>query len=327
MISCQKHLIKRASEKSECSFCISEQNFIKRSQHKHNFIYNYNLVNYINSDTKVKIICNLHGIFEQLPYNHVSGQGCKACANINNGLKHKSNTDNFIIKANKKHNNKYKYIDEYRGVDVYLNIECLIHGIFVQTPHSHLKGGGCPSCANELKSMKYRKNINIFIDQCNLVHNYKYDYSNVNYKNNRNKIKIICLRHGEFLQKAIHHLQGHGCPQCSNGANVSKLETEWLDYLNVPIEYRQYKLKINNKLIKTDAYNPETKTVYEFYGDYFHGNLSVFKPEDVNLKLKKTMKQLYNQTIIRSNLIKDSGYNLIFIWESDWKAKKYNIFA
>ena len=110
MIICDKHNFKRASLDLRCSFCIKERDFILKSQKKHNNKYNYSLVNYFNSETKVKIICNLHGLFEQRPYNHLSGQGCRSCSNISNGIKRKSTTDSFIIKANKKHNNKYNYI-------------------------------------------------------------------------------------------------------------------------------------------------------------------------------------------------------------------------
>jgi hypothetical protein len=319
---CDKHPLKRASLDLRCSFCIKEQEFILQSQQKHHYKYDYSLINYLNSKTKIKIICNLHGMFEQLPYNHLSGQGCRSCANIENGLRRKSTTNDFIIKANKKHNNKYNYVEEYKGVDIFLKIECPEHGIFSQTPHSHLKGGGCLQCTNDLKSIKYRKTIEIFLSQCNQIHNYKYDYSRVNYINNKSKIKIICLNHGEFIQKAIHHLQGHGCPRCSAGANVSKLENEWLDSLQIPLQYRQAKLKINNKLIKADAFNPENKTIYEFYGDYFHGNLNIFNPNDMNYKLKKSMKELNQATIDREVLIKSAGYNLIFIWESEWKKMK-----
>lgn len=53
--------------------------FISKANNKHKNKYNYSLVNYINSTTKVKIKCDKHGIFEQMPSMHISGQGCPIC--------------------------------------------------------------------------------------------------------------------------------------------------------------------------------------------------------------------------------------------------------
>lgn len=322
MVQSCKHNLQRAADLSGCSFCIKEQNFIIKSQQKHQFIYDYSLVKYINSNTKVKIICKIHGVFEQLPYNHMNGQGCAKCSFIKNGKNHKLTHDQFVKKGNKIHNFKYEYVEEYKGTETLIQIKCPDHGIFMQSPHSHLSGRGCSGCVNDMLSNKYRKNLDSLILQYKDIHQDKYDYSQVSYLNNKIKIKIICYQHGEFWQKPIHHLQGHGCPQCSNGSNVSKLEIEWLNFLNIPKEYRQNKLKINNKIFKTDAFDPVTNTVYEFYGDYFHGNPKIFKPEEINIKLNKTMKELYDNTLLRESLIKLAGYNLITMWESDWKKPK-----
>ena len=59
-------------------------NFIERSNKIHNSKYDYSLVNYINTKTKVKIICHSHGEFEQTPNNHLRGYGCPIC-NISKG--------------------------------------------------------------------------------------------------------------------------------------------------------------------------------------------------------------------------------------------------
>lgn len=62
-------------------------------------------------------------------------------------------------------------------------------------------------------------------------------------------------------------------------------------------------------------------TVYEFYGDYWHGNPNRFNPEDENKHLKIQFKKLYEETINRENLIKSHGYNLITIWEYEFKQQ------
>ena len=55
-----------------------------------------------------------------------------------------------------------------------------------------------------------------FVKNARKKHGDKYDYSKVNYINNRIKVIIICPIHGEFLQKPNGHLNGQGCFECGN---------------------------------------------------------------------------------------------------------------
>ena len=89
-------------------------------------------------------------------------------------------------------------------------------------------------------------------------------------------------------------------------------EKEWLDSLG--ITERQY--PIAN--YKVDGYDPETNTVYEFLGDYWHGNPEVYDPDDYNKSCSKTFGQLHNETIERLEHIKSLGYNIIIQWEKEW---------
>jgi hypothetical protein len=132
-------------------------------------------------------------------------------------------------------------------------------------------------------------------------------------------ITIICPKHGEFKQRPFKHLCGNGCLKCVT--IVSKQETAWLDYLNIPQEYRQIYIKINNKKYYADAYDPNTKTVYEFYGDFWHGNPNNprFPPENINKRVKKPFKQLYEDTLKKEEQLNNAGYRVISIWEFDWK--------
>jgi len=62
-----------------------------------------------------------------------------------------------------------------------------------------------------------------FIELAKKVHRNKYDYSKVEYKNNRTKVCIICPQHGEFWQIPASHLKGIGCPSCGG---TKRLTTE-----------------------------------------------------------------------------------------------------
>ena len=185
--------------------------FIERAKEVHGNKYDYSLVKYINSKTKVKIICPIHGIFEQSASKHINVQsGCPKC---NGGVK--LTNDEFIIKANIKHNNKYIYLDEYLNSSTKMNIICPIHGIFSQTPNSHLQGYGCSECSKNNRFM----NISDFKKKSNKIHSNKYNYEKVKYVNSKIKVKIICPEHGIFEQKPNDHLMGRGCMKCSDEKN------------------------------------------------------------------------------------------------------------
>ena len=83
-------------QKSKCPKCAqlhgndlkrdSLETFIKKANKIHNNRYDYSLVNYIDSKTKIKIICSIHGEFEQQPYNHLSKKGCYKCSKEQNAF-------------------------------------------------------------------------------------------------------------------------------------------------------------------------------------------------------------------------------------------------
>jgi hypothetical protein len=73
---------------------LTTETFIQRAREVHGDKYDYSKVNYINSYTKVEIICPIHGSFWQTPGHHLYGEGCKHC--------HRKNfytTEIFIQKA------------------------------------------------------------------------------------------------------------------------------------------------------------------------------------------------------------------------------------
>jgi len=309
-----------------CALCagkgtMSNELFLKRAREAHGDKYKY-LSTYINGNTPVDIECSEHGPFKQKSHNHIElKQGCPLCGYTEASNKRKTGLDAFIIKATEVHGGKYTYIGPYINTDTLIKIICPKHYIFEQTPHSHLNGRGCMDCANEARSISYRKNINVFISQAKKAHGEKYDYSEVVYINTHTKVKINCPDHEPFWQSPSHHIKGHGCPQCGKGANTSKAETAWLDYINVPKEWRgnRANFRIGKQLIKPDAHDRITNTIYEFYGDYWHANLAVHDADDFNKDKQMKFGDIYRTTMEREQLLKDNGYKIISIWESDWK--------
>jgi hypothetical protein len=187
--------------------------FIEICNLVHNKKYDYSNTEYTSKDVKIKIICPIHGEFEQIANDHIRGAGCKKCSF--NGI-NKKGADEFIEEANKIHNNKYDYSKvEYINTKTKVKIICPSHGEFEQIPKNHLKKSGCPKCASIFVGNMNRKNSKIFINEAKLLHGDKYDYSKVEYINAKTKIKIICPIHGEFEQMPDAHTKlKQGCPNC-----------------------------------------------------------------------------------------------------------------
>lgn len=135
-------------------------------------------------------------------------------------------TEEFIERSKKIHGDKYDYSKTiYNGNKSKLCIICPKHGEFWQVAGSHLRGYGCKKCADEGNREKITWTTEQFIEKAKKVHDDKYDYSKVNYINNRTKVCIICPIHGEFWQDPGTHLKGSGCKKCGDLAESIKKKT------------------------------------------------------------------------------------------------------
>lgn len=188
---------------------INQDEWIKRARKVHGYKYDYSKVNYVAALEPVTIICPTHGEFEQKPHNHVNQkQGCPKCAGKG------KTTEEFIKRAKQVHGDKYDYSKvKYISSTKPVKIICPIHGEFEQTPSRHYVSG-CNKCGYESMVNKLSKTTEKFIKDARKVHGDKYDYSLVDYKTARTPIKIICPKHGEFIQDPNNHLQGVNCPKC-----------------------------------------------------------------------------------------------------------------
>jgi hypothetical protein len=125
-------------------------------------------------------------------------------------IRRKYTQEEFIKKAKTIHGDKYDYsMVEYTGMHDRVKIICPKHGVFEQLAMGHVGGNGCLKC-----SYSRALDTETFIERGKKVHGDKYDYSLVNYKNNRTKVKIICPEHGEWEQVPNSHLAGNGCAKC-----------------------------------------------------------------------------------------------------------------
>jgi hypothetical protein len=292
--------------------------FVDKATKIHNNKYDYSKSVYINGKTKTCILCPTHGLFWQTPDAHLQRQGCKKCGFNKIGNKLSSNKEEFINRSKTVHRIKYDYSKvEYKNALTKVTIVCPLHGEFAQTPMAHLKGRRCQKCGVDLQKLSMIYSNDEYIYQAKLLHKNTYDYSKINYVNAHTKICIRCKKHGDFYQTPNSHLNGNGCPKCIH--IISEAESNFLDYIK--INYRQ----VHIKPYKVDGYDPATKTIYEFLGDYWHGNPTKFNPDTIHPRVKKTYGQLYKITIEKFLKLNNLGYNVKYIWESDWENFKNGI--
>lgn len=266
---------------------LDTEEFIKRSKLIHGDKYDYSLVKFVNTKTKVKIICSIHGEFEQRANAHIGKQkqGCKKCVHVNL----KKGLEYFLIKAKEIHGDKYDYslIDENLFVKEHVKIICPEHGLFFQSPYHHInRKNKCPKCSTT------KKDTEQFIKKCIEIHNNKYDYSHVNYINNKTKVKIICPIHGEFNQMAGSHMCGAGCTFCkeSKGEKVVRNFLLKNNFRFTP-QYSFPNCKNINPLL-FDFYLPEYNLCIEFNGRQHYepincfGGIEQYERQKINDKIK-----------------------------------------
>ena len=116
-----------------------------------------------------------------------------------------------------------------------------------------------------------------------------------------------------------------GCPDC-NTIGYSKAEIEWLEFvietegINIQHAKNGGQVKSCGRLV--DGHCKETNTVFQFHGDFWHGNPDVHDPDDINPRNYKRMGDRYEETLIKDQELRDQGYNVIIMWESEWKEIK-----
>ena len=153
----------------------------------------------------------------------------------------------FVDKARAVHGDKYEYsLVEYVDAKTKVKIICPIHGEFEQVPNTHLSGAGCQKCGIESIRKKLSDSCNSFILKAKNIHGNKYDYSLVNYTNNRGKVKITCPIHGIFEQTPTKHVDSKcGCQKCGAKETANRRLKNVLPYDDAKLNI--LKLKLSNK--------------------------------------------------------------------------------
>lgn len=308
------------------------EEFIEQSKNKYGNLFDYSLTEYNGFNNTITLICSNNHIFQTYPVSHLSAKskgGCNECYNKNifNNRKCKYTQESFIEACNKVHSNKYDYSKTiYKMIQDKVTITCRVHGDFIQKASYHLLNkNGCLKCGRiitEQSNMLTQEKIKQKIIKFYRIHNNKYTYGKIYRDNNILWLELICPKHGTHITRLFNHEKGHGCPKCVSVR--SNVQIQWLEYKMIRDGFIQHsdntgEYIIPNTKLCVDGYNKETNTIYEFQGDFWHGNPFIYDLNTINKKLNVSFQELYNKTIEKINLMKSLGYNIVYIWENDWR--------
>lgn len=278
-----------------------------------NVEFKYPYFEYINNKQYIQIECKEHGLFTQQIRVHNRGFGCKKCSSKIKSLNKIKNIQDVIIGINKIHNGKYEYpniLKEYVNNTSIISILCKKHGIFKQTLNSHMSKRGCKKCALEYTSHINKLKFSEILIKSKIRHSNLYEYFKYeDIESNKNKIGVICKKHGDFIQQINNHMNGHGCPKCRK-RGISKPEIEVENF----IKSLKYIVKSNNRsMIKPyelDIWIPSLNKAIEFNGKYWHYDQS-------NTRCKPR-----GYHAMKSNLCREKGIRLLHLREDLWIRDK-----
>ena len=302
---------------------LNTEEFLKRAYTVHGDEYDYSDVEYLDMHTPVKILCKKHGAFMQSPSNHLKGYGCYICHKMEG---RRLGINEFVDRAIKVHGNVYDYSKViYVNTKTPVEILCPEHGSFFQKPEKHMNGQGCPLCARN-----YKDDRESFIKKARRVHGNLYDYSLVEYVNQKVKVCIIDPKYGVFWQSPCGHLNGEGCPKrrCSKYSKpqlkmVEELKAKFGDD-NVFEEYCSefYPYKADAYIKSLDLYI-ELNAFWTHGGHYFDVNnledLSVLHlwQKKTSRIYKKAIETWTVSDLEKLNVARMNHLNYLVFWDND----------
>lgn len=179
----------------------------------------YRIDEYIYFETEFGLCRKRLGSFGRNPYNIQSAV---------------NKSDFLIKKLISIYKEKYDYSSVEFKKDTHdkILLKCKIHDNFFLMPISKAlrKKARCPICSRKETDLLLTSNNDKFIKKANTIHNYKYDYSLVDYVHSEKEIIIICNIHGKFSQTPVNHFKSSGCKKCGfqrSKEENSKNPTGW----------------------------------------------------------------------------------------------------
>jgi len=102
-------------------------------------------------------------------------------------------------------------------------------------------------------------------------------------------------------------------------------QIQWLEYSKIVtsdirhiLNHDDGEFNIPNSRYRADGYSDQTQTILEYHGDFWHGNPDIYDQCEINPCANKTYGELFQNTCNKKTFCEDSGYNYVYIWESEW---------
>jgi hypothetical protein len=217
----------------------------------------------------------------------------------------RKSTERFIKDAHTVHGDRYDYgLVCYQKSNEKVQIGCMVHGVFEQTPNQHLRGDGCPRCGGTV-----RLTTDEFVRRARLLHRDRYGYDAVDYINMTTKVTVTCKEHQGFLVTPANHLFAkNGCPLCRKSKGEMAVE-EWLEDHGVVYQsQKRFSACRHKRPLPFDFYLPVLGLLIEFDGDQHRGNLaswSDFSREEVQRRdeIKTRWCRLNRKLLLRISRI------------------------
>ena len=289
----------------------TRESFITSANIVHENYYTYDLVEYVNSLTKVKIVCPCGRTFEQTPGHHLGGCGCPFCAG-----RHKTIEDFKRLSAEKFPGKNFGFADAVlKNMKSKITLTCPSGHVFNVNPHVHLRSetfGGCRKCADIFLSTSHTYTLDQWLNVFQTRHADRYAYSKVDYIGTKNKVIIICRVHGEFEQNASSHAQGAGCPNCVN-KTAGKLKLYLEKLFKVKLELQPTWCPSPKGYFKYDFYIEDLGLIVELDGVQHFKTIAFWKISGVILMKRDIYKmRCANQNAIRVIRILQED-----VWDND----------
>jgi hypothetical protein len=243
---------------------ITFEEFKTRSNIIHNNKYYY-IELFIDEKRKkyVKLICPIHDVFQQRIDLHLAGHGCKDCANDYNKL----TLEEFKLKADLIHNNKYNYVMLYvYNNRTYILAICPKHFVFSQRIDAHLSGNKCPDCSPIQKNNE------------RLVKKFLID-NNIEF-NDRFKLKLPRNKPGRYTYPDFYlpfynllieyNGEHHYGPARYIGKNIEEAKISYELQKIRDQQLREYCKENNMNLLEIDGRIYKNKKIFDFLNNYFN---------------------------------------------------------
>lgn len=237
--------------------------------------------------------------------------------------------DEFVEQMRKVHGDKYQVLSRFTGYSIPVKVGCgVCQHRWLVTPNNFAQGRGCPNCQKAKVSKSKMMTKDDFKVSLKKKHQGRYTLVGEYAGSKGEKLKFLDSKCGKtfYAVKRSILYNGSGCPHCNHPSRSSKVALDWLRYeaktRGIRIRHAENwgEVVLPGTRFRVDGFHKPTNTVFEFYGDYYHGNPKRFKPADVcHPYNRKTAGELLKKTLEREKTIKELGYNLVTMWESDFR--------